>query len=174
MRASHLKFFVPVLAALVFPKLAFAAPDAEAVLRDASGKQVGVARFTGTPKGVSISIRADGLPEGSHGIHIHETGKCEGPDFKSAGAHFSAGAHQHGLSNPKGPHSGDLPALQVGKDGTAVAELLSPRVTLGPGKSSLLKSGGTAFVIHAKADDQKTDPSGNSGDRIACGVIKAR
>ena len=113
------------------------------------------------------------LAQGVHGIHFHEKGKCKGPDFESAGAHLNPGKKQHGFQNPKGFHAGDLPNVTVKDDGTVNADLVTNQVTLEKGQpNSLLKKGGTALVIHAQADDYKTDPSGNSGARIACGAIR--
>lgn len=142
-------------------------------MKNADGKVVGKAELTEavTEKGVRVRIDVRGLAPGKHGIHFHETGKCEGPDFKSAGSHFSPSKKLHGLENPKGSHAGDLPNLEVSKDGTAKTEFTAPYASIGKDKNSLLKSGGTALVIHEKVDDQKTDPSGDSGDRIVCGVI---
>jgi len=162
------------LIALLLTTSANAAPIAQAELKTPDGKKVGTATFIETKNGVQLSVRAKGLAPGSHGIHFHQTGKCEGPDFKSAGEHLSGPAAQgHGL-HEKGPHAGDLPNLVVGEDGTAVSEMNTPRVTLKTGPRSLLKEGGTSIVIHEKADDQRTDPSGKSGDRVACGVITSK
>ncbi|WP_027094233.1 superoxide dismutase family protein [Cohnella thermotolerans] len=161
---------------------AFGAPQAiassepsqvTAKIVNSKGKEVGTAVITPKGNGVQLHLEAKNLPPGIHGIHFHETGKCEPPAFKSAGEHFNPGHKQHGFNNPKGFHAGDLPNIQVKDDGTVVADIASNQVTLAKGApNSLLKSDGTAIVIHEKADDYVTDPSGNSGNRIACGVIR--
>ena len=112
------------------------------------------------------------LPPGLHAVHIHESAQCDPPDFKSAGGHFNPEGRQHGRKNPEGAHAGDLPNIRVGPDGAAAADFLVEGVTLEPGKQSLFKPGGTSLVIHASADDDRTDPAGNAGARIACGVIE--
>jgi Cu-Zn family superoxide dismutase len=163
------------LAASITGTLSLAAPalavdTASAVLKDASGKEVGAATFTVTPSGVLISLDLTAVPPGEHGFHVHTTGKCEPPDFKSAGPHFNPDQTKHGFMTPEGPHAGDLPNLHVPADGKLQVEVLEPNVTLS-GEAPLLDADGSALVIHAGADDYKTDPAGNSGDRIACGVI---
>lgn len=138
-----------------------------------NGEKLGKAELTEMSKGVHIRVEASNLVPGKHGFHIHETGKCEIPDFKSAGAHFNPMNKKHGFENPKGTHAGDLPNLFVGTEGTVTAEMVAKNVTLEEGKpNSLMKPGGTSLVIHADADDYKTDPAGNSGGRIACGRIE--
>lgn len=142
-------------------------------LINAKGEQIGSALLTQKNDAVLVRVEASKLTPGDHGLHFHETGKCEAPDFKSAGAHFNPATRMHGFNNPKGFHNGDLPNLKVDADGNAKAEFETKVVTLQKGQpNSLMKDGGTALVIHDKADDYATDPSGNSGDRIACGVIQ--
>lgn len=153
------------------PKPKSKAIGAHAELKDGKGEKIGTAVFTQTKGGVEIAVNVEGLQPGPKGIHIHGNGSCVGPDFKSAGDHFNPANKHHGILNPEGRHAGDLPNLIVGKDGKSSSKFVAPDVTLGEGPSSLLKSGGTALVIHSGPDDQKSDPSGQSGSRIACGVI---
>lgn len=137
------------------------------------GQHIGSAQITQKADKVYLHIEAEKLPPGKHGIHFHNVGKCDPPDFKTAEAHFNPVGKQHGFNNPKGYHNGDLPNITVGADGKVVADLISTDVTLLKGKpNSLLHDGGTSIIIHEKEDDYVTDPSGNSGNRIACGVIQ--
>jgi Cu-Zn family superoxide dismutase len=147
-------------------------PTATAKLADSSGKQIGLAILTGTDTGFSVGISLAGLPPGLHGLHFHETGRCTPPDFASAGGHFNPTSRRHGLANPDGPHLGDLPNLLVQPDGSADTTFRLDPVLLQPGPLSLLRPEGAAIVVHAGPDDQRSDPSGGSGDRIACGPIE--
>ena len=141
-------------------------------LKNAQGESVGTATLEARPDGVKVILQAAKLAPGQHGLHIHAVGKCAPPDFTSAGSHFNPQGKHHGLENPAGSHAGDLPDLVVGPDGTATAEILATHVSLeSTGANSLFQPEGTALVIHANPDDQKTDPAGNAGARIACGVI---
>lgn len=151
------------------------AASAEAVIKDSGGKTVGTAVLTQTARGVILVVAVTQLPPGSHGIHVHAIGKCDPPDFKTAGGHFNPLAKKHGLKSPEGAHAGDLPNLVVGPDGAGKmsATLMNATLELGD-PLSLLNSNGTSIVIHAKADDEVADPSGNSGDRIACGIITGK
>jgi superoxide dismutase, Cu-Zn family len=144
---------------------------ARAEIKNAQGKSVGTASLRETKNGLLIIVKAKGLPEGLHAVHIHSVGKCEGPAFTSAGGHFNPLNKKHGLENPAGPHAGDLPDMYVEKNGEGRYEVLMDRITLGSGETSIFDADGSAIVIHVTADDNVTDPTGNSGDRIACGVI---
>lgn len=139
-------------------------------LKDAQGKVVGQVVLWDVENGVKFDLDVHDLPPGEHGIHFHQVPKCEAPDFKSAGPHFNPEGKKHGFDSPEGHHAGDMRNFTVDAQGRANAHLEDKDVTLKQGPHSLLTNG-AAIVIHAKADDYKTDPSGNSGDRIACGVI---
>jgi Cu-Zn family superoxide dismutase len=147
-------------------------PTAHADIINAQGQKIGTSDFSQTDGGVAIKVDVSQLTPGTHGIHIHSVGKCEGPDFKSAGGHLNPDMKKHGTENPDGPHAGDMPNIEAGSDGRAHTTILAKGVTLGSGPNSLFHDGGAAIVIHEKADDYKTDPSGNSGNRIACGVVQ--
>jgi len=148
------------------------AAEARAELVDGQGKPVGVAEFREESRGVLISLKLTGLPPGTHALHIHAKGVCDGPDFKGAGDHFNPFQRKHGWLNPEGPHAGDLPNITVDENGAFSGSFLAPLVTLGPGSHSLFAGPGTCLMIHQGPDDGHSDPSGNSGARIACGVIR--
>lgn len=141
---------------------------AKAALQDAKGQPVGDVTFEQTPNGVLIRGTLSNLPAGVHAIHIHETGKCEGPEFKTAGGHFNPHKKSHGMLSPGGKHAGDLPNLHVDQDGKVQFEFFA---TNGLTVKSMMDADGSAVVVHAKADDYKTDPAGDAGGRIACGVV---
>jgi Cu-Zn family superoxide dismutase len=152
-----------------------AGPQVHVELKDGQGKSVGMAMVTPTnnDRGVKIDLDVQGLPAGEHAVHIHEKAACDGPDFKSAGGHFNPAGKKHGLDSAEGPHAGDMKNFAVGQDGTAKTSVENDRVNMKDGDpNSVFTGGGTALVIHAKADDMKSDPAGNAGDRIACGIIK--
>jgi len=172
MRTTFAVAFAAVIASI--PAVASAAPAVTATLRDAQGKTIGIATLTPADGGVRIGVTVSGVPPGLHGFHVHAVGKCEGPDFKSAGGHFNPGSKEHGLENPKGAHAGDMPNLSVGPDGTGKRESLARGASLDAGPGSLFPDGGTAVVLHAAPDDMKSDPAGNAGARIACGVVERK
>ncbi|MDP1917561.1 MAG: superoxide dismutase family protein [Myxococcales bacterium] len=160
--------------ALLVSSFAFAAPRAQALLRNTEGKKVGTADFTSVDGGVHVTLKVKGFSPGPHGFHVHELGSCVGPDFISAGGHFNPDEKKHGGSNPSGAHVGDLDNLAVDVKGDGTGEFIVLRASLDSAPGGLLKKDGTSLVLHADADDLKTDPAGNSGARIACGVIRAK
>lgn len=159
------------LALLLCAGAVYAQAPATATLKDAQGVTIGTASLRDIPSGVLLKVDLAGVAPGVHGLHIHTVGKCEAPMFASAGGHFAPGGTKHGLLSPMGPHAGDLPNVYVGADGKLSLEVLVRGVTLAAGPVSLLDFDGSAVVLHATADDYLTDPAGNAGGRIACGVI---
>jgi Cu-Zn family superoxide dismutase len=147
----------------------------EVDFKTSQGQDAGTATLTPDGSKVKVQLNLMNLPEGEHALHVHQNAKCDGPDFKTAGAHFNPDNKEHGTKNPKGAHAGDMPLnLQVMADGTDHVSFVTDSISLKKdAKNSVFANGGTAFVIHAKADDMMTDPTGNAGDRIACGVIVA-
>ncbi len=163
-----------VLAALLCAAAALpaAAQTASAPLKDAQGKEVGSANLTQTPRGVLINIAVKGLPPGEHAFHVHAVGKCE-PPFTTAGDHFNPDAKKHGLMAADGAHAGDMPNLHIPQSGDLTIEVLNAAITLEKGKpNSVFDADGSALIIHAGSDDYKTDPTGEAGGRIACGVVQ--
>jgi Cu-Zn family superoxide dismutase len=161
-----------VLATAIFFCVPVFARTIKVEMKDASGRNVGSAAIKSAGKGIEIKLNLYDMPAGEHAIHIHQNAKCDTPDFKSAGPHFNPEGKKHGLENPEGPHAGDMPNFIIDHNGkTKNVTVRDPNVTLGKGSDSVFSNGGTALVIHAKPDDMKTDPAGNAGDRIACGVI---
>jgi superoxide dismutase, Cu-Zn family len=140
-------------------------------MKDAQGQSVGTATLSSATGAVHIQLDLKGLKPGQHALHVHMTPKCEGPAFTSAGGHFNPANKKHGLQNPEGPHAGDMDNFTVAADGTAKGMVMAKGITLGSEANSVFANGGTALVVHASADDMKTDPAGAAGDRIACGVI---
>ncbi len=158
-------------ASLALPaSFAQAADPVSTALKDKDGKEVGKATLTDTPNGVLILLDLGAAPAGTQAFHIHETGKCEPPDFKSAGGHFNPDGTEHGILNPEGPHAGDMPNIHVPADGKLTVEVLNTLVSL-EAERALLDEDGSALVIHAGPDDYKSDPAGHAGDRIACGIL---
>jgi Cu-Zn family superoxide dismutase len=148
------------------------APQATAEMRDANGQVVGTATITQEGNGIRVALQGRNMPPGQHGIHFHEVGRCDPPGFMSAGEHYNPTGRQHGLQNPQGPHAGDLPNLTVAANGTAQYNAVNNLLTLGSGQTTLFDADGSALIIHANADDNVSDPAGNSGGRIACGVVQ--
>ena len=163
-----------ILAALLLPAAA-AAEDplaARAILKNARGGTVGTALLVAEHDGVSVMLQVHDLPAGTHAFHVHAVGRCDPPDFQSAGPHFNPTGKKHGAKNPQGHHLGDLPNIQVAASGKGEARTVVKDATLAPGPNSLFGSQGTSLVVHEKADDEMTDPAGNAGARIACGVVE--
>ncbi len=143
-------------------------------LLGASGELRGTVTLTQTAGATRVQARVEGLPPGTYAIHLHSVGKCEGPKFTSAGGHFNPTMKMHGRDNPSGPHLGDLPNVVVGAGGSGTLDYTVAGLQLTGGAAPLLDADGAAVVVHAGPDDYRTDPSGNSGDRIACGLLASR
>jgi len=160
-----------VIAAGCFGAVSAQAEVAKATLKDASGKEVGQADLVQTPQGVLVKLSLKGAAAGIHAFHVHAVGKCE-PPFTSAGGHFNPGAKKHGIEAAEGAHAGDMPNLHIPANGELSIEIANPMISLVKGQpNSVFDADGSALVIHAGVDDYKSDPTGNAGDRIACGVI---
>jgi Cu-Zn family superoxide dismutase len=177
---------VMLTAGMIVPAAAQDGEKGTASMINGEGKTIGSASLMQTPNGVLITLDLQGVPQGEHAFHVHEKGVCDpATKFESAGAHFNPEKKQHGFATAGGPHGGDMPNLFVGADGVLKAEVINPHIRLDPGSNSLFGAGGggtvgtsgiadasRALVLHAKPDDHKSQPSGNAGDRIACGVVK--
>ena len=160
-----------VLSAGIVASFPVQAQTAKATLKDQAGKEVGMVQLVETPHGVLVKLALKGAVPGEHAFHIHAVGKCE-PPFTTAGGHFNPASKKHGLAVAEGAHAGDMPNLHIPASGDLMVEILNGAIPLTKGKpNSVFDTDGSAIVVHAGVDDYKTDPAGNAGDRIACGVI---
>jgi len=171
---KRISISVALVSFLLFSGIAcsFTPKSATADIKNSEGEIIGLAQLKPVKNGIRVSIKVSQLPPGRHGFHIHNVGKCDPPDFKSAGGHFNPLNKKHGNRNPKGMHVGDLPNLLIGTNGKGNAEFVAVGATFKKGENSLFHEGGTSIVIHEGVDDGMTDPTGNAGGRIACGVIE--
>jgi Cu-Zn family superoxide dismutase len=144
----------------------------ESTIHTADGTAIGAVTLRQTGERIQVRVRVTGLPPGNHGMHLHAVALCDPPGFQSAGGHLNPGSKQHGHQNPQGFHLGDLGNLAVGTDGRGDVTVDVVGAEAKAGLPSFLGAGGVALVIHADKDDERTDPSGNSGARIACAAIK--
>jgi len=172
-RAAALKTLWAAGAAMLLPASALAHSHAIADIVDGQGQTKGKAMLAQEKDGLHVVVKGVGLTPGVHAVHIHSVGTCTGPDFKSAGGHWNPAMKQHGHDNPMGAHEGDMPNMTVAADGTGTIDTVVKGATIMGGKEPLLDADGAAIVIHADPDDYRTDPTGNAGGRVACGVVKA-
>lgn len=171
-RVNSFAAFAVTAALLAFAAAPAAAQSAKATLKTADGKDAGTVEATQTPAGVLLRLAVKGLPQGEHAFHVHAVGKCEGK-FDSAGGHFNPGNKKHGIMVAEGHHAGDMPNLHIPANGEATVEVVNTMITLDKGRTnSVLDDDGSAVIIHAGKDDYKSDPTGDAGGRIACGVLQ--
>lgn len=162
------------LAGLLLAAGPAAAQEATATLKSPEGAAVGTVVLSETPHGVLMAVKVNDLEPGPHAFHIHAVGACTPPDFRSAGGHYNPAGREHGIENAKGKHAGDLPNLHVAANGKVELEVLADAVTLtdGGARATLFDADGSAIVVHAGPDDYASDPAGNAGARVACGIVE--